>query len=250
MAKYKCHTLGDCDRANAGEVFERSPGEDLHCPGCATPLEPVVTAQPDGTGNKKMIPVVAGVVVLALLAGGGYLYSKRAPVPAVAVDPAPTVAAAVVPVPVAAPVPALATVPASPAGMAPSDVETRALRLEGEAQLAGGDAQNAANASSRAAVNELLKVAIAHMAQGKLADADKDLAQARERGPKEPLVYYNMAILRLKQGRTDDAMKEFEASFMAGFNHFDKLAEDHDLDDLRKTPQFAALLKQYDSKAR
>jgi tetratricopeptide (TPR) repeat protein len=226
MAKYKCPTLGDCDRANAGEVFERSPGEDLHCPGCATPLEPVVTAQPDGTGNKKMIPVVAGVVVLALLAGGGYLYSKRAPVPA------------------------LATVPASPAGMAPSDVETRALRLEGEAQLAGGDAQNAANASSRAAVNELLKVAIAHMAQGKLADADKDLAQARERGPKEPLVYYNMAILRLKQGRTDDAMKEFEASFMAGFNHFDKLAEDHDLDDLRKTPQFAALLKQYDSKAR
>jgi len=248
MAKYKCPTLGDCDRANAGEVFERSPGEDLHCPSCATPLEPVVTAQPGNAGSTNMLPVVAGVVVLALLAGGGYMYSKRAPAPAVAAVAVPV--PVTTPAPVAAPVPAMAAVPAVPAGMAPSDAETKALRQQGEAQLAGGDAQNAANASSRAAVNELLKVAIAHMAQGKLADADKDLAQARERGPKEPLVYYNTAILRLKQGRTDDAMKEFEASFMAGFNHFDKLAEDHDLDDLRKTPRFAALLKQYDTTAR
>lgn len=29
MAKYKCPTLGDCDKANSGEIFERAPGEEL-----------------------------------------------------------------------------------------------------------------------------------------------------------------------------------------------------------------------------
>ena len=39
MAKYKCPTLGDCDNANSGEVFERSPGDDVKCPKCDTPME-------------------------------------------------------------------------------------------------------------------------------------------------------------------------------------------------------------------
>lgn len=241
MAKYKCPTLGDCDKANSGEVFERSPGEDLKCPECATTLEPQMTSTPPGGGGSKRVPAIAAVAVLVLLAGGGYLYSQSEPAPAVAVDQAAPLAAE----PAAAP-----SLAASSAGIAPSDEETRALRQQGQDQLTGGDAQGAASSSSRAAVNELLKVAIANMAQGKLDEADKDLAQARERGPKEPLVYYNTAILRLKQGRTDDAINEFEASFMAGFSHFDKLAQDRDLDALRETPRFAALVKQYDTQAR
>jgi tetratricopeptide (TPR) repeat protein len=235
MAKYKCPTLGDCDKANAGEIFERSPGEDLKCPGCATQLEPQLTASPTGGSGKKVLPVVIGAAVLALLAGGGYWYAKREPATAVAVTGTAPEMAAAEPV---------------TTGIAPSDAETKVLRQQGEAQLAGGDAEQAATSSSRAAVNELLKLAIANMAQGKLDAADKDLAQARERGPKEPLVYYNTAILRLKQGRTDDAFKEFEASFMAGFSHFDKLEQDRDLDELRKEPRFVALIKQYDVAAR
>lgn len=240
MAKYKCPTLGDCDKANSGEIFERSPGEDLKCPECATTLEPQMTSTPPGGGSKR-VPVIAAVAVLALLAGGAYFYSQREPAPAVVAGEAAPVASE----PAAAP-----AVAKSSAGIAPSDEETRALRQQGQDQLTAGDAQGAASASSRAAVNELLKVAIANMAQGKLDEADKDLAQARERGPKEPLVYYNTAILRLKQGRTDDAIDQFEASFMAGFSHFDKLAQDRDLDALRETPRFAALVKQYDTKAR
>jgi tetratricopeptide (TPR) repeat protein len=237
MAKYKCPTLGDCDKANSGEVFERSPGEDLKCPVCAVALEPLISTPPAGSGGKKILPAAIGAVVLALLAGGGYFYAKKQPEAVVATaEPAP------------APVPAAAA-PAT-AGIAPSDEETRILRQQGQEQLANGDAERAASASSRAAVNELLKLAIANMAQGKLEEAAKDLAQARERGPKEPLVYYNTAILRLKQGRTEDALNEFEASFMAGFKHFDKLAEDRDLDGLRKTPRFVALVKQYDPAAR
>ena len=234
MAKYKCPTLGDCDRANAGEIFERSPGEDLKCPGCAIQLEPQLTASPS-TGGKKVLPIVIGAVVLALLAGGGYIYSKREQATAVVAS---------------APAPAVAAAEPVTTGIAPSDAETKALRQQGEAQLAGGDAEQAATASGRAAVNELLKLAIANMAQGKLDAADKDLVQARERGPKEPLVYYNTAVLRLKQGRSDDALKELEASFVAGFSYFDKLGQDRDLDALRKNTRFVALIKQYDTAAR
>jgi tetratricopeptide (TPR) repeat protein len=243
MAKYKCPTLGDCDKANSGEIFERSPGEDLKCPNCATPMEPQSTAPTGSGGSKKRLPIMIGAAALVLLAGGGYFYSERGKAVTVA---AASPEAAVAPAAAAAPAPAQ---PAA-AGIAPSDAETKELRQQGEAQLASGDAEQAATASSRAAVNELLKLAIANMAQGKFDEAGKVLAQARERGPKEPLVYYNTAILRLRQGRTDDALKEFEASFMAGFNHFDMLEKDHDLDELRKTPRFAALIKQYDTAPR
>jgi len=251
MAKYKCPTLGDCDKANAGEVFERSPGEDLKCPACATQLEPQMTPTPATGGGKKTLPLAAaGVALVALLAGGAYVYTQRAAAPAVVADAALPAAAVVAAAPATVPEPASGAAAPATAGIAPSDDETSVLRKQGEQQLAGGDAERAAASSSRAAVNELLKLAIANMAQDKLDAAENDLAQARARGPKEPLVYYNTAILRLKQGRTDDAINQFEASFMAGFSHFDKLAQDRDLDALRKTPRFAALVKRYDTAAR
>ena len=55
----------------------------------------------------------------------------------------------------------------------------------------------------------------------------------------------SLAVLRLKQGRRDDALKEFEASFMAGFSHFDKMDQDPDLDGLRKDARFTELVAQY-----
>lgn len=42
-----------------------------------------------------------------------------------------------------------------------------------------------------------------------------------------------------------DALKEFEASFMAGFSHFDKMDQDPDLDGLRKDARFTELVAQY-----
>lgn len=239
MAKYKCPTLGDCDKANAGEVFERSPGEDLKCTGCGTQLEPQASTTSRDGSSKKVMPMVIGAVAIALLAGGGFYYSQREPAVTASVAESPVAESPVVP----------PAVESSTSGIAPSDAQTKELRQQGEMQLAKGNAEGAAESSSRAAVNELLKLAIAKMGQGKLDEADKDLAQARERGPQEPLVYYNTAVLRLKQGRTDDALKEFEASFMAGFSHFDKLEQDHDLDELRKMPRFVALVKQYDTSA-
>lgn len=240
MTKYKCSTLGDCDRANAGEIFERAPGEDLKCPGCGMLLDPTVAAT-DASRRNRLPLVAAGLVAVAVVAIGGYMYTRSPAVESrqvVFAEPA-------VPV-VFAP----ASVPATPgdagtAGIAPSDAETKALRVQSDASLVAGNPADAESASSKAASNELLKMAIAKMAQGKLDDAERDLAEAQLRSPKQPLIHYNKAVLRLMQNRTDDALKEFEASFKGGFAHFDKMDQDTDLDGLRKNPRFTELVKQY-----
>lgn len=243
MAKYKCPTLGDCDKANAGEIFERSPGEDMRCPGCNTLLDQVNTPTGGSQGSISK-PVIAGAVVaaIAVLAGTGYFFMGRG------AESEPAVVAqspSLEPLPASAP--AAESVAAAPqaGGISPDEEETRALRAKGESDLKTGDAAAAEQSSNKAAANEMLKLAIAKMSQGKLDEAEKSLASARELDPKQSLVSYNMGVLRLKQGRTDDALKEFEASFMAGFAYFDKMAQDPDLDSMRKDPRFNRLVDQY-----
>lgn len=234
MAKYKCPTLGDCDKANAGEVFDVMPGEDTKCPTCATQLELVPVAVPGGRMPKALIGIVAAVVVVCGGAGYAYVKHKAAVVPA-DVAAVPTEVAA-------APAPAKAT---TPNGMAPSDAETAALRRQSEAGLVAGASKQAEDDGSRAVANEMMKVAIAKMAQGKLDEAEKELNDAQARAPRQPLVYYNLAILRLKQARTDEALKQFEAAFMAGFDNFKEMDADTDLDGLRKDPRFVDLVNKY-----
>lgn len=237
MAKYKCPTLGDCDNANSGEVFERSPGEDVKCPKCDTPMELQAggQARPHGSKQKAVIMGVAGALVLAAGAGG-YWYVKR-----------PVTAALVVieAAPAALEVAQKALDYSKDAALAPSDEATKALRIEGDQKLASGDAAGAETASSKAAANEMLKTAISKMAQGKLEEAEKELGEARLRDPHNVLVSYNLAILRLKQSRTDDALAEFETSFKDGFQYFDQMGQDRDLDTLRKDKRFQDLLSRY-----
>lgn len=235
MAKYKCPTLGDCDRANAGEVFERAPGEDLKCPGCSTLLDVQATPSTADGKPKLLLPLVAAVVVAA--GAGAYFFLKPQPAEE------PVVQAEAI---VATPMQAQAPAPqAAQTGIAPSDAETAEQRRLSEQALVNGKASEAEAAGSQAAANEMLKVAIAKMAQGKLDEAEKELLAARARAPKQPLVYYNMAVLRLKQARTDDALKEFEGAFLAGFTHFREMDADADLDQLRKDPRFDKLVKEY-----
>lgn len=237
MAKYKCPTLGDCDNANSGEVFERSPGDDVKCPKCDTPMELQAGGQvgPGGPNKKIAVAAVAGVLVLALGAGGYWYMQRPLKVAADLVEAAPALVETV----------KVAIDLGKNAALAPSDEETKALRIEGDQKLANGDAAGAETASSKAAANEMLKTAIARMAQGRLDEAEKELAEARLRDPHNVLVSYNVAILRLKQNRTDDALSEFEASFKDGFQYFDQMAQDRDLDTLRKDKRFQALLSRY-----
>ena len=264
MAKYKCPTIGDCGKATTNEIMEKELGDDLHCPECGTML----VAQDAGgsqkanngsaAGGVKPVPlIIAGVAALCILGGGGYVFmskSKPTPeVPKVEVIPPPVPVAmpASLPLPAASsptqPIPIVVNKPADHSGIPPSDAATKILRQQSEAELKNGNASEAEKASNKAAANETMKLAIAKMSQGKLEEAEQDLNDARKKDPKNSLVYYNTAILRLKQGRMDDALKEFEASFMSGFKYFDKIEQDTDLATVRKDPRFVKLVAQYRS---
>ena len=239
MAKYKCKQLGVCDKADTGEIFDLAPGADQKCPGCGVLLTPIDF--PTSSKPPKMALIAGAAAVVALLAGGGYyLTAGRAKAPEVS----PPAEVVVAPTPMPAPAASQAAAP----GIAPTEAETKALRQDGEKKLTSGDAASAEQAGNKAAANEMLKLAIAKMAQGKLNEAEADLLAARERDPKQSLVSYNLAVLRLKQGRKDDALKEFEASFMAGFSYFDKMDQDSDLDVMRKDARFNTLVDQYRNK--
>ncbi|WOD18957.1 tetratricopeptide repeat protein [Paraburkholderia kirstenboschensis] len=258
MAMYKCPTLGDCERANTGELFDRGPGEDLHCPDCKTPLDLQVPA--NVTGGKTKPAILAGIVgAVVLVIGGGsafyYKHAHRADAQASAVSAQHMAATGAPASPGAALTPAAATPPSAsiPAaiagGIAPSSEAIAADRQAGDQKLTSGDPAGAATASNQAAAKEMIKVAIADMAQGKLDDAEKQLDDAKARDPKQSLVYYNLGVLRLKQSRTDDALTQFEASFLNGFQYFDAMAQDPDLDGIRQDPRFVALVKKYRSSA-
>ncbi len=258
MAKYKCKNLGECDRANSGEVFEIVAGDDLKCPSCGigSMLEIVKTPTGGSAASKLPLIITGAVVTVMLLAGGGYYFiagSAGAPIASAPVEtvlapaPAPVEAPAPTPDPMPTPAPEVPQ-PAQP-GIAPTEVETKALRQESEKNLTTGDVASAEQASNKAAANEIIKLAIAKMAQGKLAEAESELMAARERDPKQTLVSYNMAVLRLKQGRKDEALKELEASFRDGFSYFDQMDKDTDLDGIRKDARFNELVALYRDKS-
>ena len=243
MPTYKCPTVGDCERANNGEIFVRSPGEDLKCPECATVLVPQIAGSISGPDRKVIAAAIAaGVVVIAGAVGGGLYYKKSHAAKAEVVEAAVAAPASDVP---AAPASASTPAQTTTVGISPSEADINAQRKDSDTKLSQGDAPGAESASNQVAAKEMVKVAIAQMLQGKLDDAEKELNDAVTRDPKQSLVYYNMAVLRLKQGRPDDALKELEASFLNGFSYFDEMQKDPDLDAIRNDPRFIALVKKY-----
>jgi len=203
----------------------------------------------------KAAIAAAVVAALVVVGGGGGYYLHRSHASAAqesaSAAPAPVSASVTSVADTAASAPAPQVAQAASAntggavGIAPSDADISAQRKDGDTKLQNGDAAGAETASNEAAAKEMVKVAIADMSQGKLNDAEKELNDAGARDPKQSLVYYNLGVLRLKEGRTDDALKEFEASFLNGFSYFAALDKDPDLDGIRNDPRFIALLKKY-----
>jgi tetratricopeptide (TPR) repeat protein len=91
----------------------------------------------------------------------------------------------------------------------------------------------------------LLTSAVAKMAVGELPQASADLTEALRLDPTQSVAHYNLGIVYLRQKRTDDALKAFEAAFKSGFKHFDAMDQDPDLAALRKDSRFKALLARY-----
>lgn len=238
MPQYRCPALGDCERANSGEVFDQVAGEAPHCPSCNAVLETVgpPAAVASAPPRKKPLALLGGVAAVVVLAGVAAVALKPGGADAAFTSPAATSVAT-----------AGASAPAAPAkGLAPAEALVAQQKADGQAQLENGDAKAAAAASSKAAANEMVKNGISKLAQGQLDDAEKAFKSALDIDPKQSLAYYNIGIVRMRQARADDALRSFEAAFMAGFDdYYSAMDRDPDLVPLRQDQRFAELVARY-----
>jgi thiol-disulfide isomerase/thioredoxin len=72
---------------------------------------------------------------------------------------------------------------------------------------------------------------------------EEALAQVRQ------LAYYNTACARSMQGKTDEALTAFGQALDAGFDDFEHIGKDTDLDPIRNEARFAQLLERARAKA-
>ncbi|PYO79407.1 MAG: hypothetical protein DMD63_04280, partial [Gemmatimonadetes bacterium] len=61
--------------------------------------------------------------------------------------------------------------------------------------------------------------------------------------PEDPLVLYNVACLHALIDKREEALGYLERSVMNGFGHMDSMMSDPDLDSIRRTPWFQAIVR-------
>jgi TolB-like protein/Flp pilus assembly protein TadD len=84
-----------------------------------------------------------------------------------------------------------------------------------------------------------------------LGEVEKGLAWARravDMGPNDPMLLYNVACIFSLAGRTDEALDYVEASVANGMRFREWLAHDSNLDSIRDTPRFQAVMAQLESR--
>lgn len=234
MKKYICPQLGACQKATAGEIFERESGANLKCPECGHLLDLHYSESASTSGKRVPMAAWIGLGVALVAAGAGWAVMGRS------IEPQTLATAGLV-----SPTAPNSGAVTNPSPIAPSNTELSQQKASAQIKLSEGDGVAAESSSAKAVANEMIKLGIAQMAQSKLDNAESSFRAALKTDPKQSLAYYNIAILRLRQGRSDDALKEFEAAFMAGFQHYDQLDQDRDLDAIKKDHRFVDLLKRY-----
>lgn len=85
----------------------------------------------------------------------------------------------------------------------------------------------------------------AFMQQRKYNKALEDLKKAKELKPDSPSICYNLACLYSLTGDVDFGLDELDAALANGFNDYDSLRRDSDLNRLRKHPEFTKVLEKY-----
>lgn len=87
--------------------------------------------------------------------------------------------------------------------------------------------------------------AIAYMQQKKFNKAMDDLKKASEIAPNDPMVHYNFTSLYSLQNQLDRALDSLDKALALGFNDYDSLRKDTDLNNLRKHPEYKKVLEKY-----
>jgi adenylate cyclase len=86
-----------------------------------------------------------------------------------------------------------------------------------------------------------------------LGEREKSIEWAKKSyslDPMDPYIVYGIACFQCRLGNLKEAMDYFEQSIRAGFTQKEWIVNDIDLDPIRKTPRFQALIKQLEKKGR
>lgn len=92
---------------------------------------------------------------------------------------------------------------------------------------------------------DLIRHAERKLAANELPEAEALLVQARQQRGDEPMIDYNLAILRMRAGDEDAAVRHLRDAFQHGFRGFSLLDASADLAPLKTDPRYNALLTRY-----
>lgn len=87
--------------------------------------------------------------------------------------------------------------------------------------------------------------AVAYMMQRKYNKALDDLKKAKELKPESASIRYNLASVHSLMGNTDYGMDELDAALEKGFNDYESLRRDPDINNLRRHKDFQRTLEKH-----
>jgi tetratricopeptide (TPR) repeat protein len=87
--------------------------------------------------------------------------------------------------------------------------------------------------------------AVAYMQQRKYNKALDDLKQAETLNPGDKMIHYNYIALYSLQNQLDRALDSLDRALDRGFDNYDALRNDPDLNNVRAHPEFRAVLEKH-----
>lgn len=88
-------------------------------------------------------------------------------------------------------------------------------------------------------------MAAVYIRQNKFDKARDELNTALQINPHDPVTYYNFASLYALQKQSGPALASLDKALELGFNDYDFLRSDPDLDNIRKLPEFRKLMDKH-----
>lgn len=102
-----------------------------------------------------------------------------------------------------------------------------------------------APAARGASTIDLIRQAEQKIAGNALAEAEALLIEAHRQYGDDPMIDYQLAVLTMRRGDPDGAVRKLRDAFQNGFRDFALLEAASDLSALRNDPRYSALVTRY-----
>lgn len=93
--------------------------------------------------------------------------------------------------------------------------------------------------------DDLIRQAERKIASNTFSEAEALLSEARRHYGDDPMIDYNLAVLRIRQGDPDSAVRNLRDAFQNGFRDFARLDASSDFASLKSDPRYSALITRY-----